>query len=156
MEEAQEPQPASAPLTLPESESTADNPVRAGPKVEAEPAVPSAHPGIPQVTPVIIVPPKPKPKDAAPPVGAQVIAVNAGTVRNDWTNGVKPMIQSRRFWGLFFNLSGRIVLMATGSATMLNLAADPLVVEMVSGGALMVVGEVVQYWGQRKATRPLS
>lgn len=65
------------------------------------------------------------------------------------------MIFSRRFWGLFLVLIGRLWMLKTGSNAVLGTVSDPLVMEMFSGFMVMVIGELVQHWGERKATRPL-
>jgi len=50
----------------------------------------------------------------------------------DWS-GAKSMILSRRFWGLWLIIFGRLWITWTGSTTLLNAAADPIVAELLAG-----------------------
>jgi hypothetical protein len=73
----------------------------------------------------------------------------------DWS-GAKNMILSRRFWGLWLIIFGRLWITWTGSTTLLNAAADPIVAELLAGFIVMCIGEALQKWGTVKATRPLK
>ena len=75
---------------------------------------------------------------------------------DEWSANAKSMIFSRRFWGLFLVLIGRLWMLKTGSNAVLGTVSDPLVMEMFSGFMVMMIGEIVQHWGERKATRPLK
>jgi len=66
------------------------------------------------------------------------------------------MVYSRRFWGLLLVVAGRGYMLWTGSNAALGAVSDPIVTEMFSGFMVMMVGEIVQHWGSRKATRPLK
>jgi hypothetical protein len=128
-------------------------PAVAGPVVEA---------GVSQPPPPVSKgPPKVEPKpprlpDPPVPVGQQTSAVDATRNSQDWSSGAKAMWQSRRFWGLVLVLGGRLWMLKTGSNAVLGAVSDPLVTEMFSGFMVMMIGEVIQHWGERKATRPLK
>jgi hypothetical protein len=66
------------------------------------------------------------------------------------------MLLSRRFWGLFLIISGRLALTWTGSTALLNGAADPVVAELMAGFIVMCLGEALNKWGEVKARRPLK
>jgi len=65
------------------------------------------------------------------------------------------MLLSRRFWGLFLIVVGRLWLLKTGSNAVLGTVSDPLIMEMFGGLMVMIIGESVQWWGRAKARRPL-
>jgi hypothetical protein len=73
----------------------------------------------------------------------------------DWS-GAKAMILSRRFWGLWLIIFGRLWITWTGSTTLLTAASDPIVAELLAGFIVMCLGEALQKWGSVKATRPLK
>lgn len=160
--------PADAPLILDNPVSAAPPSVQSPPGEAAEarlesvpaPVAPKPQPAPP---PVEVKPSGgggpasvPKPRDPPIPVGAQQAGVNASQTSGvDWSN-CKSLVMSRRFWGLFLVVTGRIHMLWTGSNHLLGAAADPIMQEMFSGFAVMVVGEIIQHWGEKKATRPLK
>jgi len=99
--------------------------------------------------------PPPKLPDPPVPIGQQTSAVDAARKSEEWSHSAKSMIFSRRFWGLFLVVIGRVWMLKTGSNAVLGAVSDPLVMEMFSGFMVMMLGELVQRWGERKATRPL-
>ncbi len=105
-----------------------------------------------EVTPL----PPPKLPDPPVPIGQQTGAVDATRKGEEWSKNAKSMVFSRRFWGLFLVLIGRLWMLKTGSNAVLGTVSDPLVMEMFSGFMVMILGELVQHWGGRKATRPLK
>ena len=109
----------------------------------------------PPTTPVKPAPP-PKLPDPPVPIGQQTGAVDAARKSEEWSSNAKSMIYSRRFWGLLLVVAGRVWMLKTGSNAVLGAVSDPLVMEMFSGFMVMVIGEAVQHWGERKATRPLK
>jgi hypothetical protein len=115
--------------------------------VEGSPATPASPPPAP-------VPPKLP--DPPIPIGQQTGAVDATRKGDEWSRNAKSMIFSRRFWGLFLVLIGRLWMLKTGSNAVLGAVSDPLVMEMFSGFVVMMLGEIVQHIGERKATRPLK
>lgn len=73
------------------------------------------------------------------------------------------MILSRRFWGLFMIISGRLVFAIWGTKTALDLTSDPIISELVANVMVMIAssaweycGEIVQTWGRVKAKRLLT
>lgn len=111
---------------------------------------------VPAAPPPIVRPPPPKLPDPPIPVGQQTSAVDATRKAEDWSESAKSMIFSRRFWGLFLVVVGRLWMLKTGSNAVLGAVSDPIVTEMFSGFMVMMLGEVVQRIGERKATRPLK
>jgi hypothetical protein len=109
----------------------------------------------PPTTPVKPAPP-PKLPDPPVPIGQQTGAVDAARKSEEWSSNAKSMIYSRRFWGLLLVVAGRVWMLKTGSNAVLGAVSDPLVMEMFSGFMVMMIGEAVQHWGERKATRPLK
>ena len=109
----------------------------------------------PPTTPVKPAPP-PRLPDPPVPIGQQTGAVDAARKSEEWSSNAKSMIYSRRFWGLLLVVAGRVWMLKTGSNAVLGAVSDPLVMEMFSGFMVMVIGEAVQHWGERKATRPLK
>ena len=100
-----------------------------------------------------VVPPKPPPLPV--PIGQQTSAVDGTRNSVEWSSSPKAMILSRRAWGLFLILFGRLWLLKTGSSAVLGAVSDPLMMEMFGGIMVMIVGEIIQFWGRAKATRPL-
>lgn len=141
--------PASLELTQPATPAPADSNSPLPASVESS-SVPAGEKGAAAVT--ATRPPLTPPPSTAQQSGAVAGADNA----RDWSSGVKPMIQSRRFWGLFLVMAGRIWMLKSGSTAVLTAVSDPLVVEMFSGFAVMAAGEVVNWWGHKKATKPLT
>ena len=134
---------ASAPVPVPPS----------GPVAQAPVVVVKA----PQPPPPPVKPPElPKLPDPPVPIGQQTGAVDAARKSEEWSASAKSMIYSRRFWGLLLVVVGRVWMLKTGSNAVLGAVSDPLVMEMFSGFMVMVIGEAVQHWGERKATRPLK
>jgi lysozyme len=125
-----------------------------GPAV-AGPAVAVTAPQ-PPPPPVAMPAPRPRLPDPPVPIGQQTGAVDATRKSEEWSSNAKSMIYSRRFWGLLLVVAGRVWMLKTGSSAVLGAVSDPLVMEMFSGFMVMVIGEAVQHWGERKATRPLK
>jgi len=144
--------------------------IRAG-VPEAPPIIPAPPTAIVEPPPVVKVvapppappapapppPPPPPPPPAPPPVEMQQKAVNAASYGPDaaWSSA-KSMLLSRRFWGLFLIISGRLAMTWTGSNALLTGASDPVIAELMTGFIVMCIGEALQKWGQVKATRPLK
>lgn len=122
------------------------------PSLQREPAAAEALPSgpPPQVVPL------PKPPPVPVPIGKQTGAVDAADNSREWSHGAKSMLLSRRFYGLALVMFGRLWTLKSGSTAVLSAVSDPLVVEMVSGFGVMLAGEVLQWWGERRATRPLK
>jgi GH24 family phage-related lysozyme (muramidase) len=151
--EKEAPQPNPPPLVSAPVPAQPSGPAVAGPAVEA---------GVSQPPPPVSKgPPKVEPKpprlpDPPVPIGQQTGAVDAARKSEEWSSSAKSMIYSRRFWGLLLVVAGRVWMLKTGSNAVLGAVSDPLVMEMFSGFMVMVIGEAVQHWGERKATRPLK
>ena len=152
--------PATGEAELPEK----DAPQPSLPPVASAP-VPVPPSGPVAQAPVVVVPaPQPPPPpvklpklpDPPVPIGQQTGAVDAARKSEEWSASAKSMIYSRRFWGLLLVVVGRVWMLKTGSNAVLGAVSDPLVMEMFSGFMVMVIGEAVQHWGERKATRPLK
>lgn len=109
-------------------------------------------PVVVKASPPVVTRPPPPPV----PIGQQTSAVDATRNANDWSESAKSMIFSRRFWGLFLVVVGRLWMLKTGSNAVLGAVSDPIVTEMFSGFMVMMIGEVVQRIGDRRATRPLK
>jgi lysozyme len=146
--EKQAPQPSPPPLVSAPVPAPPSGPVVAGPAV----VVPAPQPPPPPVKPA----PPPRLPDPPVPIGQQTGAVDAARKSEEWSSSAKSMIYSRRFWGLLLVVAGRVWMLKTGSNAVLGAVSDPLVMEMFSGFMVMVIGEAVQHWGERKATRPLK
>jgi GH24 family phage-related lysozyme (muramidase) len=104
----------------------------------------------------------PRPPAPAPPIGQQRDAVNATTSSGIDPSNAKSMILSRRFWGLFMIITGRIIFALTGVNTYLTLASDPIISELIANVAVMLAssaweycGECIHTWGKARAKRPL-
>lgn len=139
------------PVQLPLPNTGSSKPASPG-SIPLDPLPPKAPK---EVAPASTLPP-PKKIDPPVPIGQQTSAVDATRKANEWSDSAKSMIFSRRFWGLFLVLIGRLWMLKTGSNAVLGTVSDPLVMEMFSGFMVMIIGEVVQHWGERKATRPLK
>lgn len=146
--EKEAPQPNPPPLVSAPIPAPPSGPVVAGPAV----VVPAPQPPPPPVKPA----PPPRLPDPPVPIGQQTGAVDAARKSEEWSSNAKSMIYSRRFWGLLLVVAGRVWMLKTGSNAVLGAVSDPLVMEMFSGFMVMVIGEAVQHWGERKATRPLK
>jgi lysozyme len=146
--EKEAPQPNPPPLVSAPVPAPPSGPVVAGPAV----VVPAPQPPPPPVKPA----PPPRLPDPPVPIGQQTGAVDAARKSEEWSSSAKSMIYSRRFWGLLLVVAGRVWMLKTGSNAVLGAVSDPLVMEMFSGFMVMVIGEAVQHWGERKATRPLK
>jgi lysozyme len=146
--EKEAPQPNPPPLVSAPIPAPPSGPVVAGPAV----VVPAPQPPPPPVKPA----PPPRLPDPPVPIGQQTGAVDAARKSEEWSASAKSMIYSRRFWGLLLVVAGRVWMLKTGSNAVLGAVSDPLVMEMFSGFMVMVIGEAVQHWGERKATRPLK
>ena len=143
---AQEPDPPVAAPTIP---------------VEVEPLPEMLpEPPLPKETPVTTEtkPAAPKPVSAPPPIKA--------TLPDDFdpAAGVKSMVYSRRFWGWVLIILGRFSFVTDAGANWLastgaianSVAADPLLLDAYTGFAVMLTGEAVRWWGEKKATRALK
>jgi lysozyme len=146
--EKEAPQPNPPPLVSAHVPVQPSGPAVAGPAV----VVPAPQPPPPPVKPA----PPPRLPDPPVPIGQQTGAVDAARKSEEWSANAKSMIYSRRFWGLLLVVAGRVWMLKTGSNAVLGAVSDPLVMEMFSGFMVMVIGEAVQHWGERKATRPLK
>jgi lysozyme len=146
--EKEAPQPNPPPLVSAPIPVQPSGPAVAGPAV----VVPAPQPPPPPVKPA----PPPRLPDPPVPIGQQTGAVDAARKSEEWSSSAKSMIYSRRFWGLLLVVAGRVWMLKTGSNAVLGAVSDPLVMEMFSGFMVMVIGEAVQHWGERKATRPLK
>lgn len=134
--------PAAAPVPLPLPEK---------PVVARSPSPPVAATG-----PAVVVKAPPPPPVASPvPIGQQTGAVDAAKKSEDWSSGTKAMWQSRRFYGLMLIFIGRGWMLWSGSSAFLGAVSDPLVMEFVGGFGVMIAGEIIQAWGNRKATKAL-
>jgi lysozyme len=146
-----------APPIIPSPPSSGPPPIVQAP----EPAPVKVEPA--PVEPPPVEPPKPKPDPAPakppppppPSIDQQTAAVNASARGDDWVSP-KSMLLSRRFWGLFLIIAGRLAMTWTGSTAMLKGASDPIISELVTGFAVMCVGEALNKWGEVKAKRPLK
>ena len=112
---------------------------------------PLPAPPIPKEKPVTV--PKPQP-----------------TLPNDFdpNAGAKAMVYSRRFWGWVLIILGRFSFFSDGSAGLLaqtggtvgavanGIVADPLLLDAYTGFAVMIAGEAVRWWGEKKATKVLK
>jgi lysozyme len=147
----------------------------AAPTIAQEPDPPVAAPTTPvEVEPLpemLPEPPLPKEppvttetKPAAPkPVSAPPIKA---TLPDDFdpAAGVKSMVYSRRFWGWVLIIVGRFSFVTDAGASWLastgtianSVAADPLLLDAYTGFAVMLTGEAVRWWGEKKATRALK
>jgi lysozyme len=139
---------ASAPPVSPAPTVSVVPPVVVAKKPEVVASPPAAAPRAP-------VPPPPRLPDPPVPIGQQTSAVDSARKSEEWSSSPKAMIFSRRAWGLFLVLFGRLWMLKTGSNAVLGTVSDPLVMEMFSGFMVMMVGEIVQWWGEKKAKRPL-
>lgn len=137
--------PAAAPASIPD-------PVEAKPVAHRSPSPPVAATG-PAV--VVKAPPPPPVPPPPPPVTQQTAAVDAARKSEDWSSGTKAMWQSRRFYGLMLIFIGRGWMLWSGSSAFLGAVSDPLVMEFVGGFGVMIAGEIIQAWGNRKATKAL-
>lgn len=157
---APKPAPEAAPAPADELvlDKVVEKPARTTPEASGAPAGEGAAPTTQPVTPP--PPPKPAPPPPPPPtpvsIGQQTSAVDAAKRSEDWSANAKSMVYSRRFWGLALVMAGRVWMLKTGSNALLTAVSDPLVTEMFSGFAVMIVGELLQHWGEKKATRPLK
>ena len=133
--------------------------------VEVE-ALPEIKPEPPAKPPVEVLPPPPIPtkeKPVSPPKLPQP------TLPNDFdpNAGAKAMVYSRRFWGWVLIILGRFSFFSDGSAGLLaqtggtvgavanGIAADPLLLDAYTGFAVMITGEAVRWWGEKKAKKVL-
>jgi lysozyme len=127
-----------------------------------QPAAPVIEVKVEPLPEILPEPPLPKPVEkpvsAPPPVKA--------TLPDDFdpAAGVKSMIYSRRFWGWVLIILGRFSFVTDAGASWLastgavanSVAADPLLLDAYTGFAVMMAGEGVRWWGEKKATRALK
>jgi GH24 family phage-related lysozyme (muramidase) len=155
------------PLDLPAPIPSEPDPPKAAPviKVKAEPLpeVKQAETKPKPVEPKVTAPsPPPPPKPAPLPA--------PGQLPNDFdpNDGVKAMVYSRRFWGWVLIILGRFSLFTDASAQGLAaapgavgqmagyMAADPVMLDMWTGMCVMLTGEAVRWWGEKKARKVLK
>lgn len=148
---AQEPDPPKAAPTTPVK-------VEPLPEIRAEPAKPA---------PPIPIPEPPLPKPVEKPVSAP--PKPQPTLPNDFdpNAGAKAMVYSRRFWGWLLVIIGRFSFFTDGSAGLVAqtggavgqtanmIAADPILLDAYTGFAVMIAGEAVRWWGEKKKTKVL-
>ncbi len=121
-------------------------------EVRVEP-LPEILPPVPQPAPKVE-----KPVSAPPPINANL------PDDFDPAAGVKSMVYSRRFWGWVLIILGRFSFdtdagaswLASTGAVANSVAADPLLLDAYTGFAVMLVGEGVRFWGEKKATKALK
>jgi len=73
------------------------------------------------------------------------------------------MVYSRRFWGWVLIILGRFSFvthagagwLASTGAVANSVAADPLLLDAYTGFAVMMTGEAVRWWGEKKAKKAL-
>jgi hypothetical protein len=82
--------------------------------------------------------------------------------------GVKAMVYSRRFWGWLLIILGRFSFVTDAGTSALaqtggavgpfanSIAGDPLLLDASTGFAVMMTGEAVRWWGEKKATKALK
>jgi lysozyme len=145
------------------------------PRIVSEPEVPVAAPTtpvkaepLPEVKPeppVEILPPPPIPKEK--PVST--VPKPQPTLPNDFdpNAGVKSMVYSRRFWGWMLVIIGRFSFATDAGAGLIaqtggavgqaanGIASDPILFDAYTGFAVMLVGEAVRWWGEKKAKKVL-
>lgn len=153
------------PLDAPKPIPSEPDPPKPAPVIEvkAEP-LPEIKPDPKPVEPKVTTPaPKPAPKPP-PPLPAP------GSLPNDFdpNEGVKAMVYSRRFWGWVLIIIGRFSLFTDASAQGLAaapgavgqmagyMAADPVMLDMWTGMCVMLTGEAVRWWGEKKARKVLK
>lgn len=138
-------------------------------RIAQEPDPPKAAPTVPikaeplpeiKTAPPIPIPEPPLPKPVEKPVSAPK---PQPTLPNDFdpNAGVKSMVYSRRFWGWLLIILGRISFVEDGGKNYIadvtnSVAADPLLLDAYTGFAVMFVGEIVRWWGEKKATKVLK
>lgn len=141
----------------------------AAPTIAQEPDPPVAAPTTPVKAEPLpeMLPEPPLPKPVEKPVSAPPVKT---TLPDDFDPraGVKAMVYSRRFWGWLLIIVGRFSFFTDGSANLMassagavggvanSIAADPLLLDAYTGFAVMMVGEGVRWWGEKKATRVLK
>jgi lysozyme len=137
----------------------AATPTRAEPSPVSKPAVVSARPA---PAPVVLPSQVPKPPPEPPSLNQQRDAVNASGTPGIDPSSAKSMLLSRRFWGLFMIITGRLVFAFFGADTMLKLGSDPIISEMFANVMVMLAssaweycGEMLHTWGKARAKRPL-
>lgn len=148
---AAEPDPPKAPAPVIE--------VRVEPLPEIKtlpaPLPPSAPPPPPPLKEKTVTTPAPKPAPAPATPGV--------SLPNDFdpNAGVKAMVFSRRFWGWVLIVVGRFSFVTDGTANLIGgpasaIAADPILLDAWTGMAVMMSGEAVRWWGEKKATKALK
>jgi hypothetical protein len=142
--------------------------------IAAEPDPPKPAPAIPvEVKPLPEIKPEPPVEVLPPPPIPKEKPVSASkpqpTLPNDFdpNAGAKAMVYSRRFWGWVLIILGRFSFFSDGSAGLLaqtggtvgavanGIAADPLLLDAYTGFAVMITGEAVRWWGEKKAKKVL-
>ena len=133
----------------------------AAPTIAQEPDPPKAAQPLPEMLPEPPLP-KEKPVSAPPPIKANL------PEDFDPSAGVKAMVYSRRFWGWLLIIVGRFSFFTDGSANLMassagavggvanSIAADPLLLDAYTGFAVMLTGEAVRWWGEKKAKTVLK
>ena len=146
------------------------------PKIAAEPDPPKPAPvkpvkaePLPEVKPVapVPIPAPPLPTPVEKPVS---VPKPQPTLPNDFdpNAGAKAMVYSRRFWGWVLIILGRFSFATDAGAGLVaqtggavgavanGIAADPILLDAYTGFAVMIAGEAVRWWGEKKATKVLK
>jgi GH24 family phage-related lysozyme (muramidase) len=155
----------------------ANVPINSAPDAPVAPAptVPVEVTPLPEIDSPEVALPSPEiefPLPAPPPVETPVPTPPKPqpTLPNDFdpNAGIKSMVFSRRFWGWLLVILGRFSFATDASASLLaqtggavgqvanGIAADPLLLDAYTGFAVMIVGEAVRWWGEKKATKALK
>lgn len=145
----------------------------APPRIAQEPDPPVAAPTVPVKSESLpeIKPAPPKPIETLPPLPKVEKPVSApppvkASLPDDFdpSAGAKAMVYSRRFWGWVLIIVGRFSfvtdagqhwLASTGTVAN-SIAADPVLLDAWTGFAVMMTGEAVRWWGEKKATKVLK
>lgn len=151
------------------------------PKAPA-PVIPVEVEALPEILPE---PPLPAPKEKPVTTPAKPVPQPTLPNDFDPNLGVKSMVYSRRFWGWLLVILGRLsfvtdagaqvaaeplgdaadaLTQAGGLAASLGgavggfsnyIAGDPLLLDAYTGFAVMITGEAVRWWGEKKKTKVL-
>lgn len=148
--------------------SAPDTPVAPAPTIPVEvtplPEIDAPEIALPEPETEFPLPPLPAPKETP------VTPPPSPTLPNDFdpNAGVKSMVYSRRFWGWLLIILGRLSFITDAGAGTLaqtggavgqfanSIAGDPLLLDAYTGFAVMMTGEAVRWWGEKKATKVLK
>ena len=144
----------------------------AAPTIAQEPDPPKAAPTTPVKAEPLpeMLPEPPLPKEKPVTTENKPVAVPPAQLPDDFdpSAGVKAMVYSRRFWGWLLIIVGRFSFFTDGSANLMassagavggvanSIAADPLLLDAYTGFAVMLTGEAVRWWGEKKAKTVLK